>query len=347
MNRSVSDRGTPNGQLPSSRRRTARTILGIAALTFAVFVLSIGLGNKDTTLTDVFRTMFGHGTDEQALVLRSLRLPRALVALLVGAALSVAGAILQGIIRNPMASPDVIGITGGAAIAAVAFIAYLAGSVSVKWLPAAAFLGAAVVSIAIYALAWHKGVSPTRLVLIGVGISAVTSSLTMLMIVLSPVNSASRAYVWLTGSVYGASWSDVYTLLPWVFVLIPLSLFHFRNLNVQGLGDELATGLGAPVQVHRFMLMMISVALAGSAVAVAGAVGFVGLIAPHMARKLVGPSFGALIPAAALLGSLMLLAADTIGRTAFLPLDIPAGVFTAAVGAPFFIYLLYRSRHRS
>ncbi|MFB9279343.1 FecCD family ABC transporter permease [Cohnella cellulosilytica] len=336
----------PDGQPPrSSRRKIPYIILALTGLAVLVFFVGIGLGSQTTSLPDVVRTLLGYGTAEHSLILHTLRLPRALVAVLAGAALSVAGAILQGIIRNPMASPDIIGITGGASFAAVAFITYLGGSVSIKWLPAAAFAGAALISIVIYVLAWSRGVSPTRLVLIGVGISAITSSLTMLMIVISPVNTAGQAYVWMTGSVYGSSWGDVYSVLPWVLVLIPLAFYLYRHLNIQELGDELATGLGSPVQLYRFMLLMISVALAGAAVAVAGAVGFVGLIAPHIARKLVGPSFNGLVPASALIGSLMVLLADTIGRTVFLPLDVPAGVFTAAVGAPYFIYLLYRSRH--
>ncbi len=334
-----------DGQTPSSRRRIPYILLGLAGIAIVAFFVSIGLGSRNTALPDVVRTLFGYGTAEQSLIVHTLRLPRALVAVLAGAALSVAGAILQGIIRNPMASPDIIGITGGATFAAVAFITYLGGAVSIKWLPAAAFAGAALISIVIYLLAWNRGVSPIRLVLIGVGISAVTGSLTMLMIVLSPVNAAGQAYVWMTGSVYGSSWGDVYSVLPWVLVLIPLALYLHRHLNVQELGDEVATGLGSPVQVHRFLLLTVSVALAGAAVAVAGAVGFVGLIAPHIARKLVGPSFDGLVPAAAMVGGLMVLLADTIGRTVFLPLDVPAGVFTAAVGAPYFIYLLYRSRH--
>lgn len=335
----------PGGQSPSSRRKIPYTVSALAGLAALAFLVSIGLGSQHTALPDVVRTLLGYGTPEQALVLHTLRLPRALVAVLAGAALSVAGAVLQGIIRNPMASPDIIGITGGATFAAVAFITYLGGAVSIKWLPAAAFAGAALISIVIYLLAWNRGVSPIRLVLIGVGISAVMGSLTMLMIVLSPVHAAGQAYVWMTGSVYGSSWGDVYSVLPWVLVLIPLALYQYRHLNVQVLGDEMATGLGSRVQVHRFLLLMISVGLAGAAVAVAGAVGFVGLIAPHIARKLVGPSFEGLIPAAALVGGLTVLLADTIGRTVFLPLDVPAGVFTAAVGAPYFIYLLYRSRH--
>jgi len=320
------------------------TVLFILAI--ALFLFSIALGNNGLSFVDVWMTLIGQGTEGNALVIGTLRLPRVIVAVLVGAALSVSGAILQGLIRNPLASPDMIGITNGAALAAVTFITYFAGTVSIQWLPAAAFVGAGLISIVIYLLAWSKGVTSTRLVLIGIGISATASSLTMLMIILSPMNSASQAFTWLTGSIYGASWDNVYALLPWVIIFLPAALIYARNVNVQELGDEMAQGLGASVQLHRGLLLLICVALAGSAVAVAGAIGFIGLIAPHIARKLVGPSFDALLPVSALIGSLMLMGADMVARTAFQPMDIPAGVFTAGVGAPFFIYLLYRNRNK-
>lgn len=328
------------------QRRTVIVLAVLVLLTATMFLCSMALGNKVFSLADVWQALLGQGSAANAMVLGTLRLPRIIVAVLVGAALSVSGAILQGMIRNPLASPDLIGITGGAALAAVTFLTCAAGTVSIKWLPVAAFLGASLISIVIYVLAWNKGVTSTRLVLIGLGISATAGALTMLMIILSPINAASQAYTWLTGSIYGASWDNVYTLLPWVSVFVPLALVYARNVNVQELGDELAQGLGASVQLHRCILLFISVALAGSAVAVAGAIGFIGLIAPHIARKLVGPSFEALLPVAALIGSLLLMAADLVARTVFLPLDIPAGVFTAGVGAPFFLYLLYRSRNQ-
>jgi iron complex transport system permease protein len=326
--------------------KTLAVLAMLVMLLFVCMVFSMLLGSSMTQLSELIRTVIGHGTAENNLIIGILRMPRILVAVLAGAALGVSGAILQGIIRNPLASPDILGITGGASFAAVAFITYLLGDVSIKWLPMAAFAGAAVVALVIYMLAWNKGVTPISLVLIGIGISAVTGALTMLMITLSPITSAGQAYIWLTGSVYGANWENVYTLLPWVAIFIPLAFIFARDVTVQELGDDVAKGLGSPVQLHRWLLLMISVALAGAAVAVVGAIGFVGLIAPHIARKLVGPSFGSLIPAAAVVGSLMVLLADTVGRTAFLPLDVPAGVFTAAVGAPFFIFLLFRNRNR-
>ncbi|MNW30085.1 putative siderophore transport system permease protein YfhA [compost metagenome] len=324
-------------------RRIVLTLLVLMLLLMVSFVLGASLGSKWESPWQVLLTLVGQGGDS-AFVIGTLRLPRLVLAMLAGAGLSVAGAILQGVIRNPLASPDMLGMTGGASVAAVAFIAFFGGELSIRWLPLAAMFGAALVSGLIYALAWKDGVSPIRLVLIGIGISAGTSSLTMLMLSFSSITTASRAYIWLTGSVYGASWEQVLTLLPWTLIFIPLAMISARHLNVHELGEQVAAGVGAAVQRQRLGLLLITVALAGSAVALVGAVGFIGLLGPHIARRLVGPSYGGLLPAAALVGALLFLLADTAGRTLFQPLDVPAGVFTAAIGAPFFIMLLLRHR---
>lgn len=326
------------------RTRTYSIALALILVNVAVFVISISLGDININPINVVKTILGRGTDEHTLVIHTLRLPRIIAAFLVGASLAAAGAILQGVIRNPLASPDIIGITSGAAVAAVAFITYFS-EVSIKWLPVAAMIGAGITSMIIYSMAWKKGVSPIRLVLIGIGMNFLLVSITKVMLVLSPIYSASEAYIWLTGTVYGTSWEMVWTLLPWTALFIPLAMANARNVNVLQLGDYVATGVGSAVQRHRFVLMGISVALAGSAVAIGGGIGFIGLIAPHMTRRMIGPSFGGVLPVSALLGGLIVVAADLIGRTAFIPYDIPVGVFTAGVGAPFFIYLLYRNRN--
>lgn len=150
----------------------------------------------------------------------------------------------------------------------------------------------------------------------------------------------------MTGSIYGTNWKVVMYLLPWLAIFLPLAIIFGRSLNAQQLGDEVATGIGHPVQKHRVLLLLISVALAGAAVAAGGAIGFVGLLAPHIGRKMVGPSMGVLLPVSGLIGALIVLLADWVARTAFAPLDLPVGIFTAAVGAPFFIYLLYMNRNR-
>lgn len=217
---------------------------------------------------------------------------------------------------------------------------------SIKLLPLFAIAGAIVTALIIYVLAWKKGVSPIRLVLIGIGVSAITGAGTTFMLILSPFYTAGQAYIWLTGSVYGASWTDVRTILPVIVIVVPLAIWFARSLNAQEFGDDLATGLGVTVQRHRSALLLCSVLLAGIAVAVAGTIGFVGLIAPHIARKLVGRMFGSMLIVSGLVGALLVFAADLIARTAFLPLDVPAGVFTAGVGAPFFLYLLFKNRNQ-
>ncbi|CQR54358.1 FecCD family ABC transporter permease [Paenibacillus riograndensis] len=327
-----------------------RTTVWALAIGFALYVTAVaagtGWGNGYISPPDVLRTIFGSSQGEYDFIIMTLRLPRVLTALLVGSALGVSGAILQGVIRNPLASPDIIGITGGASAAAVAFITFLSGSVSIKLLPAAAVAGALIVSLLVYGLSWKKGVTPIRLVLIGIGLSAAAKAATTLMIVMSPAISASKAYLWMTGSVYGASWDNVLTVLPAVLAGIPLALYFARSLNAQELGDDVAGSLGVTVQRHRFVLVLISVALAGFAVSVAGAVGFIGLIAPHLARRWTGRLFGGLLVMSALTGGLLVFLADLIARTLFYPLDIPAGVFTAGIGAPFFIYMLFRNRNQ-
>lgn len=308
-------------------------------------VIGLSVGSTWIHPLSVIQHLVGYGSGEYDFIIGTLRLPRMILSLLVGAALGIAGLILQEMIRNPLASPDIIGITSGGSVAAVAFITFFGGVISISWLPLAAMVGAGTVSVLIYFLAWKKGVTPIRLILIGIGMAAAMNALTTMMIVFSPINTSSQAYTWLTGSVYGTTWDNVYAMLPWLLVLMPAVLLCTRAVHVQQLGDDVAAGLGARIQVQRFLMIFISVGLAGAAVAFAGGIGFVGLMAPHISRFLVGRSFGALVPVSALVGGWMVATADVVGRTAFLPLDLPVGVLVSGIGAPFFLYLLYRNRH--
>ncbi|MGG1517715.1 iron ABC transporter permease [Paenibacillus oryzisoli] len=326
-------------------RKSVRITLGLLLACLVVAIVSTGLGEMVISPINVVRSLFGAGAEEHTMVIQKIRLPRIIVSLLVGASLAAAGAILQGIIRNPLASPDIMGVTGGASVGAVTFLTYFLGVFSIRWLPVAAMLGASIVSIVLYALAWKKGVTPVRLVLVGIGLAGLMSAATTMMIVFSPTNDARQAYLWLTGSVYAANWENVLTVLPWTVILIPVAFLLARHVNIGQLGDDIAASAGSAVEWNRLILLFISVALAGSAVSVAGGIGFIGLIAPHMARKLVGSSFENVLPVAVLLGGTVVMLADLVGRTLFLPLDIPVGVFTSMVGAPFFIYLLYTKRN--
>ncbi|OLO39427.1 iron ABC transporter permease [Alkalihalophilus pseudofirmus] len=326
------------------------TFVILLGFTFLFALLSAGLGDMKISPVNVIKAWFGTASDMETLVVNSFRLPRIITALLVGVGLAISGAILQGLVRNPLASPDILGITGGGAVAVVSFLAIFSDknnalTVSIHWLPLAAFLGSMMIAILIYLLSWRNGVSPIRLVLIGIGLSALTQALTTLFMILGPIYRASQATIWLTGSIYGASWQNVSILLPWTLCLLFVLVFAIRHLNVQELGDSVANGVGSSVGKYRILLLLLSTGFAAGAVAFAGGISFVGLIAPHIARKLVGSSFGALIPVAALVGALLVIVADLIGRVLFGPTEIPAGVFTALIGAPYFIYLLYKHRN--
>ncbi|UDM08170.1 iron ABC transporter permease [Halomonas sp. NyZ770] len=329
---------------PHSARLLPR-MLALCLLLLASTALSISLGSFPTTFMQVIRALAAPQGSDIAFIVWELRLPRTLLAILVGAALAMAGAVLQGIVRNPLASPDVIGITSGAALAAVMFLALL-GSLSIDWLPVAAMLGAMVSALLVFSLAWKNGLHPSRMVLVGIGMAAAMGACTTLLIVTSDDSAAMSAYVWLTGSLYAAQWSDVRGILPWLLVATPVCLALARHADVMMLGDDVAEGLGVAIIRSRLSLLACSVALVGAAVAYAGALSFVGLIAPHVAAKLVGRSLMRLIPASALVGALIVLYADLLGRVAFLPKDLPAGIFVAGIGAPFFVYLLHRTRYQ-
>ncbi|RBW68038.1 FecCD family ABC transporter permease [Bacillus taeanensis] len=330
-------------------RKSLFIISGSFLFTLIVFILSIGIGDMQIGPIEVVKTLFGYGTEMNTLVVHSFRLPRIVLALIAGSALAVSGAILQAIIRNPLASPDLIGITWGGAFATISFFAIFSDrsnalTVSIQWLPLASFIGALIIAIIVYILSWKNGISPTRLILIGVGISAVMQALSMLMMIIGPIYRASQANIWITGSVHGANWNQAIILGPLVIFLLGIALIYARKLNIQELGEDISKGVGSMVERDRLVLLCVSTALAGGAVAFAGGIGFVGLMAPHIARKLVGSTFGAIVPVSALIGGAIVMTADILARTLFSPLQVPAGVFTAAIGAPYFIYLLYRNR---
>lgn len=329
-------------------RRTVMMIILLFLANVAAVIVCVGLGSKTISPVTVIRAFLGNADSSDSMIIFSLRMPRVLIAVMVGSALAVSGALLQGIVRNPLTSPDIIGISGGASLGTVIFILYFSHA-SIRFMPLSAILGAFAAAFLIYLFAYRRGITPLRLVLIGIGMATALTAVTYMLILtasFTPTAVAVKAFTFMTGSIYGVSWErDVATLLPWIIVLLPIALIYARHLNVQELGDEVAASVGSSVQVKRTILLIISVALAGAAVAIGGAINFIGLMAPHIARKLVGPSYGGVIPVSALIGSLVLLLSDLVARVAFIPLDIPAGVFTAAIGAPFFIYLLYRHRN--
>ncbi|MCG7407369.1 iron ABC transporter permease [Paenibacillus sp. ACRRX] len=344
MNKQITIRSSKTAFSTQLSSRGIRVIALLIMLIVATSVISISIGSMQIPLGDVISVLLGAHHEMYSIVILDLRLPRTLLAIMIGAALAVSGTLLQGVIRNPLASPELTGVTGGASVAAVAFMTLGGGQWSIHWIPFIAIIGGMIIAMLNYLCAWKGGVSPYRLVLIGIGFSTAMSALTTFLLISGPAYLASQVLGWMTGTIYGLSMDYVWVILPWFCIFMPLSLLLARVLNVHLLGDPVAYGVGNTVQRHRLLLLFISVALSGAAVGVAGGISFIGLMAPHIARKLVGPLHGVLIPVSALIGSLLLLVADMAGRTVFSPTEIPAGVFTAAIGAPFFLLLLYKGR---
>ncbi|MCG8710501.1 iron ABC transporter permease [Brenneria sp. 4F2] len=322
--------------------RTTAVASLMLLITLTVMLFSLSQGKVRISAPEVMQALFAPSDSGTDFIVNQLRLARIVLAMLVGGALAVSGLLLQSLVRNPLASPDILGITSGASAAAVGFLSFFSTLVSQQWMPLAAIGGAWLMAGLITLLAWRRDASPIRLVLVGVGLSALTGAATTMMLVFSPLTTTLSAYVWLTGSVYGAQWRDVRSLAAWLAAILPFMVLLARHVNIHELDDDLARGVGLPIKPIRLALLSVSVALAGAAIAYAGAMAFVGLAAPHIAKKLVGRSFPGLAFVAALVGANLVMLGDLVGRTLFLPLDLPAGVFVSALGAPFFIYLLIR-----
>ncbi|MBH8551417.1 iron ABC transporter permease [Nostocaceae cyanobacterium CENA357] len=328
-------------------RRVPIMLLCLAVVTVVAMVMNVGRGEYPISPLDIVKTILGldTGNPDHAFVIHNLRLPRTLVAFMVGMALAISGTIFQGLTRNPLADPGIIGINAGASLAAVTVIV-LFPSAPVYTLPLSAFIGALLMAVLIYSLAWSNGSSPILFILMGVGLSAIASAFTSLMITFGDIYNVSDALVWLAGSVYGRTWEQVFSFLPWLIVFTPMALILAKHLNILNLGDDVAKGLGTRVEWQRGLLVLVGAALAGAGVATAGMIGFVGLIAPHLGRQLVGTNHEGLIPTSALLGGMLVVIADLLGRTLFAPIELPCGVVTATIGAPYFLYLLIRNRKR-
>ncbi|MEK0312785.1 FecCD family ABC transporter permease [Cohnella sp. 56] len=314
----------------------------------AAFLVSMNTGYIRLPPADLLRTLLGHGTDKQNLILFDFRLPRIVISVLIGAGLAVSGCVMQGISRNALADPGILGINAGAGLMVMLFVSFYPATAAapVYILPLLAFAGSGLTAALIYALAHkrHEALSQTRLLMTGIAVAAgISAASIVLTLKLSPDKYQFLA-TWLAGSIWGTSWKFVLALLPWIVLLLPYVFYKARVLNVLNLGEATATGLGAHVGREQLKLLAAAVGLAASCVAVSGGIGFVGLIGPHLARRLVGPRHQALLPVSALAGALLVIVADTIGRWILQPSEVPTGIVVAVVGAPYFLYLLARSR---
>ncbi|WP_078410974.1 FecCD family ABC transporter permease [Priestia abyssalis] len=331
---------------PALLKKQRLILFLLLALILISVVLGMGMGYASLSYDRLLPTILGQGTFKEEFVLFSIRLPRMIITLLAGMALALSGAILQGITRNDLADPGIIGINSGAGVAVAIFFLFFpidAGSF-VYLLPLVAFVGALLTACLLYVFSYNKntGLQPVKLVLVGVGFAMAFSGL---MIVL--ISSAERAKVdfiakWLNGNIWGTDWPFIWAILPWLIILIPFTLYKANRLNLLGVSEPVAIGVGVSIEKERIVLMLTAVALAAAAVSVTGGITFIGLIAPHIAKALVGPRNQLFIPIAILLGGWLLLLADTIGRNVASPDGIPAGIMVALIGAPYFVYLLLK-----
>ncbi|HYH32996.1 MAG TPA: iron chelate uptake ABC transporter family permease subunit [Pseudonocardia sp.] len=320
--------------------------VGIAALVIGMAV-NVGRGEYPISILEVLAVLFGGGDSGQQFIILELRLPRSLTGALVGGALAVSGAITQAIARNPLASPDMIGLTAGASAAAVFVIVIgggfgvLGGFLAAAGLPVAALLGGLLTATLIYALAWRRGVHGFRLVLVGIGLQAMLLAVVHWLLVVAEVFEAARAYVWLNGSLNARGWEHVVPVAIALAVLLPAAFLLAHVLGALQYGDDTARGLGVPVNRARSLLLLVAVGLASVATACAGPIAFVALVSPQIAQRLVGgarPPIGMSL----VVGAALTVIADLIARTAFGGTELPVGIVTAVLGAPYLLYLLAR-----
>lgn len=326
------------------KQRVLVVILSILILTTAI--LSAGIGYSSLSFDRLIPTIFGQGTFKEEFVLFSIRLPRIIITLLAGMALALSGAILQGITRNDLADPGIIGINSGAGVAISLFFLYspIEPGSFVYMLPFMAFIGALLTAFFIYILSYNRkaGLQPVRLVLVGIGFSMALSGLMIVIISSTEREKVDFISKWLAGNIWGSDWPFILALLPWLVVLIPFTLYKANKLNILGLSQPVAIGVGMSLEKERIVLLLAAVALAASAVSVTGGIAFIGLMAPHIAKAIVGPRHQLFVPVAILIGGWLLLFADTIGRNVVEPNGIPAGIMVALIGAPYFMYLLLK-----
>lgn len=319
-----------------------KTLIYLAALALmlVLFVLSLQLGTYHIGLKEMWQILHDP-SNANYFTLIDYRLPRAILALFIGAALAVSGVLVQSVVRNPLASPDILGINHAAGLVAVMSLIFLP-HLPFYWLPVFAFFG----GIASFFLLWlicGFRFSPIKMAMIGVALAALWGAISHYLMLAHPLD-INTAMLWLTGSLWGRSWPYVEIVLPWLIIMLPVAFLYCRDLDTLGLGESKAATLGVSINKTQIAVLLLSVALATTAVAICGPIAFLGLVAPHLARHLVGGRHRALLPTAMLVGAILLLLADILARVIAPPVELPAGILTAILGAPYFFYLLMRTK---
>lgn len=314
-------------------------LYGVAVITGLIFCNTVG--SVKIPFGDIVKVIISHEQTTEHLVIWGVRIPRTILAALVGMNLALSGAILQGVMKNPLADPGIIGISAGAGLAAI--IILILSPHHQMLVPLVAFIGALGAAIMIYILAWKGGIQPLRIILAGVAVSAfLGAGISALMVFYS--DRVHGALMFMTGSFSGRSWPHVWMILPYCIAGLLVTFPTAQKMNILILGDDKARSLGLNVELVRLGMTVVAAFLAASAVSVAGILGFVGLIVPHTVRLMIGSDYKYLFPGSALLGAALVMYSDTFARTVFSPVEIPVGVVMAVLGAPFFLYLLRRDR---
>lgn len=309
------------------------------SLMLLLFGLSICLGTYTLSFEEIWAAF--QPDDKNYFTLMEYRLPRAVLAILLGGALAISGVLVQSVVRNPLASPDILGINNAAGLVAVSVLMFLP-NLAFYWMPIFAFLGG-VLSFVILWIVCGFNFRPIKMAIIGVALSALWAAISHYLMLTNPVE-INTAMLWLTGSLWGRSWSYLNVVLPWLVVLLPLPFIFCRDLDTLGLGENKASTLGVTVNKVQISVLVLAVALSTTAVAICGPIAFLGLVAPHLARRLVGGRHRTLLPAALIIGALLLQLSDILARVIAPPTELPAGILTAIIGAPYFFYLLMRTK---
>ena len=327
---------------PRASKRNVVMFFGIIFLVVCLFGGMI-FGTANTSFIDLYNVFVNPQNTESYRILYHIRIPRVLTSMFAGINLAIAGCILQGVLKNPLADPGIIGVSAGAGLAAMIVMIILPEYTNM--VPIVAFVGAMLATMILFVLAWENGIQPLKLILAGVAVSAFfAGGMTCLMVFFS--DKIQGTVNWMAGGFSGASWKHVSMIMPYTIIGLIGTSVGCRYLNTLQLGDDVARSLGTQVERARFLLVTLAALLAASAVSVAGMLTFVGLIVPHMMRLIVGSDFSFLLPSSAIFGGILLILADTVARTAFQPIEVPVGVFMSFIGAPFFLYLLKRGMQK-
>lgn len=333
------------------KNRFKIVLIVLIALLIIAFVVSLCWGTYKVSVGDLINTLLGNGTRLQNIAILNIRLPRLLVGVFVAIALSTAGAILQTVTKNDLADTGIIGINAGAAVAAVLFITYQTGTyysklgeLSIFVLPFMAIVGAGISSFIIYMMSSRGGIKPKRLLLVGIGLNAGLNAFITFFTFREGVGDYNRVLVWTSGSLWGSGWNYAKVIIPIVGLMLIVVLLNHKKLDILNLSDEHSISLGLNIEKERRKFFTFAVILAGTATAFAGNIGFLGLIAPHMARKLVGSYHKNFVVISAMISVIIIVFADAVSRNLFSPIEIPVGITVSIFGVPYFIYLMMKEK---